>query len=147
MLKNQWLKYVLLGFIWTVIVDWGTVGGFHLAYWNTSLIGYIMRGGFYLFIPLFPSYFIFRCNWNGAKLLLPTIIAAFIVEILVVKNQLLYTFPSLLWSILFAIAVYSAIIYLPLWLIRGEIKENKRKAVFLFLITAFIFILSFFTQK
>ena len=147
MLKNQCLKYVLIGFIWTVIVDWGTAGGFHLAYWNTPLAGYIMRGVIFLFIPLFPSYFIFRRDWNGVKLLLPTIIVAFIVEVLIVKNPLTYTFPSLLWGIPFAVAIYSAIIYLPLWLINGEIKENKRKAIFLVLITVFICVVSFFTQK
>ena len=109
MLKNQWLKYVLIGFIWTVIVDWGTAGGFHLAYYDTPLAGYIMRGIIFLFIPLFPSYFIFRRGWDGAKLLIPTIITAFIVEVLIVKNQLAYTFPSLLWGIPFAVAIYGLV--------------------------------------
>lgn len=147
MTKNQWLKYIPLVFIWTVIVDWGTVGGFYLSYWNVSLAGHIMRGVTFLFTPLFISYFILRRRWNEIKLLIPIIVVAFIIEVLIVKNQLLYVFPFFLWGIPLAIIVYSAIVYLPLWVVTGQIKENKKKAIFLFAVFLFISVLSFFIQK
>ena len=147
MIKNQWLKYFFLGFLWIFIVDFGTFGGFHFSYWKVPLTGHVFRVIIFSLSMFIPSYFIFKRNWSGAKLFFLTLLIAFLVEVPISKNTLLYTFPSILWGIPLVIAGYSAIIYLPLWLVKGQIKENKKKAAFLFIVAALISVLSFFTQK
>lgn len=147
MLKNQWLNYFLLGFIWIFVVDFGTVGGFHFAYWQVPLAGHLLRVIVFSIAMFIAGYFIFKYNWSDKKLFFLTLIIAFVVEVSITKNVLFYTLPSILWGIPMAISGYSAIIYLPLWVVKGQIKRNKKKALFLFIFVALVFILSFFTQK
>lgn len=143
--KKQ-LKYFLLGFLWIFIVDFGTVGGFHLSYWKVPITMHIIRVIVFSFSMFIPSYFIFKRNWSGVKLFFLTLLIAFVVEVPITRNALLYTFPSILWGIPLAVVGYSNIIYLPLWVVKGQIKENKKKAIFLFLVAALISIRGFFSS-
>lgn len=143
--KKQ-LEYFLLGFLWIFIVDFGTVGGFHLVYWQVPLTGHFLRVIVFSLTMFTASYFVFKHNWSGGKLFFLTLIIAFVVEVPISKNVLLYTFPQILWGIPMAIAGYSAVIYLPLWVVKGQIKENNKKALFLLVFIVSVFILSFFTQ-
>lgn len=147
LIQRQWLEYFLLGFLWIFIVDFGTLGGFRFAYWQVPLTGHLLRVIVFSLAMFVAGYFIFKRNWSGGKLFFLTLIIAFVVEIPISKNALLYTFPQILWGIPMAIIGYSAIIYLPLWLVKGQIKENKKKAFLLSLFIVLIFVLSFFTQK
>jgi len=56
---------------------------------------------------------------------LSTIIAAFIIEILITRNELLYQWPVMLAAIPVVIAIYSFLTFVPKWAIEGEIQEKS----------------------
>lgn len=148
-MKNKKLQYVFLGFLFWFIVDWATVKGFHLSYFNVSWAGHIQRIIVFLLYPAIFSYVIFNRKWGWQKLLALTIVLAFAIEIVLIKNAILYTFPHFIIFIPAAIGLYGFLTFLPLWIVNKEVKQNKKKLAFLLImlvILVAITILSFYTQ-
>ena len=145
--KNKHILYILLGFVFWFIVDWATVKGFHLSYFDVAPIGNIQRLVIFLLYPALFSYAIFNRKWNEKKLLALTIAAAFVIEIIIVKNAILYTFPNFIIFIPVGVFLYSILTFFPLWIVNGQVKENKKRIIFLFAVLLAITILSFFTQS
>lgn len=143
-LKHKQLKYIVLGFIFWFIVDWGTAGGFYQKYYKNILPLAII---IYSFFPLVFSFVIFRFNLRGKKLFLLTFFTALFSEIILFKNFMLLEFPKLFLFIPAALAIYSYIVFTPLWIIENRFKENKNKIIFFTILFILISILSIFTQK
>lgn len=141
---NQFTKYFIIGFIFWFMVDWGTAGGFYLKYykdiWRLAIV-------IYAFFPLLFSFLIFKLNLRGKRLFLLTSFIAIFSEIVLFKNFALLTFPKFFLFIPAALAIYSYIVFTPLWIVEGELKSNKNRVIFLSVIFLLISILSIFTQK
>lgn len=141
---NKFIKYFIIGFTFWFVVDWGTAGGFYLKYykdiWRLAII-------IYAFFPLLFSFLIFKLNLRGKRLFLLTSFIAIFSEIVLFKNFALLTFPKFFLFIPAALAIYSYIVFTPLWIVEGELKSNKNRVIFLSVIFLLISILSIFTQK
>jgi hypothetical protein len=75
------------------------------------------------------------------------IIVAFIIEVILSNNALLYTFPIMLIMIPIAVAIYSFITFTPKWIVEKKIIENKKKLIILVIVWATVSILSFITRS
>jgi len=104
------------------VVDWGTAGGFRIAYFQKYGLTLLL---FYLGYPLAFSVLIFRLRWSERRLFLATLAAIFIVEVVCVRNPLLMTFPALLVGIPLAVAIYAPLTYFPLWFIRRDMTRRR----------------------
>lgn len=120
-LPKSW-QYFFLGFLLWVIVDFGTAGGFRIAYFEKYGPTLLL---FYIGYPLIFSWLIFKLRWNERRLFLVTLAAIFVVEVLFTRNPLIMTFPALLLGIPLAIAVYAPLTYFPLWFVRGEMYRHR----------------------
>ncbi|MBN1440722.1 MAG: hypothetical protein JW929_15050 [Anaerolineales bacterium] len=138
------LKYILIGFLLWVIVDWGTAGGFRWAYFETY--GFLLLF-FYLGFPILFAFLIYRCGWSQRKLLMAEAAAVFLVEAVCVRNPFVLSFPLLLIGIPLAFCVYAPLVYFPLWILTGEMGKRKYLAGFLTLVVAAITFLSVFGGK
>lgn len=142
--KFKKTKYLILGFIFWFVIDWGTAGGFHLKYykniWRPAIIVYSLY-------PLIFSYLIFKFNLRGRILFLITSLTGILSEIFLFKNTRLIQFPHFILFIPLAVFIYSFIIFTPMWLVIGEAKNNKKKILSMFILFLAISILSIFTQK
>ncbi|MFH2103054.1 MAG: hypothetical protein ABIJ39_06825 [Chloroflexota bacterium] len=120
--------YYLACFLLWVLVDLGTAGGFGLSYsakyGPTLLI-------FYLGYPLVFTFLVYTVHWGEKKLLLATLVAIFIVEVIFTRNPLVMTFPVCLLGIPLAILIYAPLTYFPLWYVRKEMGKHKAIVVFL----------------
>ena len=137
--------YLLVAIISWAIVDFGTAGGFRLLYlekyWQGLLIIYI---GF----PLIFTLLIYGLSFSERALLIPTLLSIIIIEVVMTHNPLIITFPSCLYGIPLAIAVYVPLVYFPLWIERGEVKKHLRIVIFLSIIIVMIMLLTtFITTK
>lgn len=142
--KHKKLKYFIFGFLFWFIVDWGTAGGFYLKYYKNIWRLAIMV---YAFYPLVFSYLIFKFNLRGKILFLIISLTAIFSEIVLFKNMRLVQFPYFILFIPLAALIYGFIIFTPMWLVEGEVKNNKKKIFFMFIIFLAISVLSVFTQK
>lgn len=115
-------QYFLLGVLLWIFVDFGTAGGFRLAYFETYGLTLLL---FYLGYPLIFSILIFKLHWSERRLFLATLAAIFVVEVVFTGNPWVMTFPALLLGIPLAILVYAPLTYFPLWFVRGEMSRHK----------------------
>lgn len=120
-LPKSW-QYFFLGVLLWVLVDFGTAGGFRIAYFETYGPTLLF---FYIGYPLIFSIIIFKFNWSERQLLIATLVAIFIVEVLFTRNPLVMTFPALLLGIPLAIMVYAPLTYFPLWFVRKEMAKHR----------------------
>ncbi|MGD2249329.1 MAG: hypothetical protein PVF58_13055 [Candidatus Methanofastidiosia archaeon] len=134
---NNPLKYFIVGVIFWFLVDFTTTeairnpGFYYSVYMPALLI-------FYIGYPLLFSFLIYKFNFEGKKLLITTLIAAFFLEAVVFQNPLLTTFPMLFIGIPAAISLYGFITYGPKWIVNGEIKNNKGKLTIMILVYVLI---------
>jgi hypothetical protein len=134
-------QYFLLSvFLW-IIVDWGTAGGFRLAYFEKFGPALLF---FYIGYPLVFSILIFKLHWSDKQLFLATLFAIFVIEVIFTKNQLVMTFPALILGIPLAILVYLPLTYFPLWFVRKEVSRHKAVILGLILVELFIILLTTF---
>ena len=120
-LSKPW-QYSLCGVVLWILVDWGTAGGFRVAYLRTYGPTLLF---FYVGYPLVFSILIFRLRWSDRRLFLATLAAIFLIEVVFVGNPLLTTFPALLAGIPLAVAIYTPLTYFPLWFVRGELTRHR----------------------
>jgi hypothetical protein len=122
MRKYEYIIYFLLGFIFWVIIDWGTAGGFRISYLNKYGFGLLIS---YIGYPLIFTILIYFLKFGNIRLFIATLLAIIIIEVIFVRNPLLIKFPMNLLGIPIAIAVYLPLTYFPLWIVRSEIKTHK----------------------
>ena len=138
------LQYFIISFVLWVIIDWGTAGGFRIAYFEkygpTLLI-------YYIGYPMIFTILIFMLHWNEKRLFISTLIGIFIVEVIFTRNPLLITFPLLLFGIPLAIMIYLPLTYFPLWLIRKELLKHKILIIGLTIIELIVMFLTTFGNK
>src|SRR4030042_3198671 len=122
------IKYfVICVFLW-VVIDWGTAGGFRISYFTKYGIPLLF---FYVTYPLIFTILIFKAKWKGKALLIATLIAMFIIEVIFTRNPLIIVFPICLLGIPLAIIIYLPLTYFPLWFVGGEIGKHKVLIIFL----------------
>ena len=122
-------------------MDFGTAGGFRIAYFEKYGPTLLL---FYIGYPLIFSFLIFKLHWDERRLFLATLAAIFVVEVLFTRNPLVMTFPALLLGIPLAIMVYAPLTYFPLWFVRKEIGEHKMLITGLILVELIVMILTTF---
>jgi hypothetical protein len=136
-------QYFLLGVLLWVIVDFGTAGGFRLAYFQNYGATLLL---FYLGYPLVFTPLIFRFNWNQYHLFFASLVAIFMIEVLFTRNPLVMSYPSLLWGIPLAVLIYLPLTYFPLWIVRRELGRHRFLVIGLSIVELIIMWLTTFGQ-
>lgn len=139
-LPMSW-QYFLLGVLLWAVVDFGTAGGFRLAYFQRYGPTLLL---FYAGYPLVFTLVIFRWHWSERRLFLATLAAIFLVEVVFTRNPLLMTFPALVLGIPVAVAVYTPLTYFPLWFVRKEMRRHRAIIIGLTLVEVIIMVLTTF---
>ena len=140
---RSFLKYFLSGvFIW-VLVDYTTAFNPDTARWIQHMPDIWL---FYLGYPLIFAYLIYRRNWNNKQIFGSMLALAFIIEVILSNNGLLYTFPILLIMNPIAVAIYSLITFIPKWFTENEITKNRNAVVILVAIWIIVSILNYVTN-
>jgi hypothetical protein len=139
--RSKTIRYILIGFLLWVVVDWGTAGGFRFSYFVTYGLLLLV---FYLGFPIVFAWLIFRRNWSQRMLLVATAVAIILVEAVFTGNPFVLTFPLLLVGIPLAFCVYAPLTYFPLWIVNGEMGKHKAAVLFLTLVVLAITFLTTF---
>lgn len=126
--KSPAMRYFLLSVLLWIVVDLGTAGGFRPAY--------LLRYGpallvFYLGCPAMFTMLVFRFRLGGRALFAATVLEMLIVEVLFTGNPLLTSFPVLLVGLPLAVAVYLPLTFVPLWIVRREVRRRRRTVIVL----------------
>lgn len=137
-LPKSW-QYFFLGILLWVLVDFGTAGGFRIAYFKTYGPTLLL---FYIGYPLIFSVLIFKFHWSERRLFIATLAAIFIVEVLFTRNPLVMTFPALLVGIPLAVMVYAPLTYFPLWFVRQEMSKHRVIIAVLIFVEVIVMILT-----
>ena len=127
------LKYFLLGVLFWFVVDFTTTEAIRnpCHYYSTFMPALLI---FYIGYPLVFALLIYKFKLNNKLLFIATLIGIIIVEILFVRNTLLYTFPIMILTIPIAISIYSLITFVPKWIVDKEMKNNKWKLILMLII-------------
>lgn len=130
---RQALAHFLMGVALWIAVDWGTAGGFRPSYFAAYMPELLV---FYIGYPAVFTYLVFRCRFGTRALLVATLVAIFVIEVLFTRNPWLMVPPLLFVGIPLAIAVYAPLTFFPLWIVRREISQHRRLVWFLIAIEA-----------
>jgi len=141
---NSFLKYFIIGVFFWVVVDYTTAFNPDFQRWVAHMPEIWL---FYTGYPLLFAYLIYKKQWNTRKIFYSMIIAAFIIEVILSNNTLLYTFPIMLIMIPIAVSIYSFITFTPKWIVEKKIIENRKKLIILVIVWATVSILSFITRS
>ena len=101
---------------------------------------------FYIGYPLIFAYLIYVRSWNDRQLFGSMLVLAFIIEVILSKNSLLFTFPILLIMNPVAIAIYGLVTFVPKWFTDDEIARNRNIVVFLVVVWMGVSILNYATN-
>jgi len=124
---DDFSKYVFTGTIAWVVVDFTTAFNPDVQRW----IGHMpLIWAFYIGYPLLFAFLIYKRKWSDRKIAYAMLVSAFIIEVILSNNALLYIFPIMLIMNPVAAAIYSTVTFIPKWLVEGEIKK-KTKMIFL----------------
>jgi hypothetical protein len=74
------------------------------------------------------------------------LVSAFVIEVVLSDNALLYTFPIMLVMNPVAAAIYSLVTFVPKWLVEGEIRKRTKTTVLLVAVWIVVSILNFVTN-
>ena len=122
------MRYFLLSACYWVIVDFTTAFCPDVQRWVAHMP---LVWLFYLGFPALFSLLIYRLDWRKKRLFIAMLVELVLVELIFSHNVLLVTFPILLVMIPLALAIYSFITYVPLWIVEGEVKQHRNWIVFL----------------
>jgi hypothetical protein len=136
------LKYLLSGVSVWVLVDYTTAFNPDTARWIQHMPDIWL---FYIGYPLLFAYLIYVRNWNNKQLFSSMLVMAFIIEVVLSQNSLLYTFPILLIMNPVAFAIYSLITFIPKWFTENELTSNKKTIVILVVVWILVSILNYVT--
>jgi hypothetical protein len=135
------LAYCALCFALWVVVYFGTAGGFRIGYFQKYGLTLLL---FYLGYPLLFTFLVFGLKFNERRLLLATLAAIFVVEVVFTRNPLVTSFPACLLGVPLAAAVYAPLTFFPLWIVEGRMVGHIRLVVFLSLIVLAVMCLTTF---
>lgn len=138
------MRYIVWGSLLWLVVDFGTAGGFRIAYYEKYAPTICL---FYIIFPVVFSYLAIIRDWGWKRLFAATAVEVFLVEGLFVGNPLLISFPTLLIGIPLALCVYAPLTYFPLWIVRHEMGQHKKMVIFLTAVVVVISLLSTFGQQ
>ncbi len=139
-LPGSW-RYFGLGSLLWVLVDWGTAGGFRIAYFEKYGLTLLL---FYLGYPFLFSILIFKLRWSERGLFLATLAAIFVIEVLFTRNPLVTSFPVLLLGLPLAVMVYAPLTYFPLWIVRRETGKHRLLIIGLIAVERIVMLLTTF---
>jgi len=74
------------------------------------------------------------------------LVSAFIIEVVLTNNALLYTFPIMLIMNPIAVAIYSVVTFIAKWLVEGEIRRRTKMIFLLVAVWVVVSILNFVTN-
>jgi hypothetical protein len=140
---RSFLKYLLSGVAIWVLVDYTTAFNPDTARWIQHMPDIWI---FYIGYPLILAYLIYLRSWNYKQLFSSMLVMAFIIEVILSKNSLLYTFPIMLIMIPIAIAIYSLVTFVPKWFAGNEVTRNRVAVVILLVIWIIVSILNYVTN-
>jgi len=124
---DDFSKYALTSMIAWVVVDFTTAFNPDIQRW----IGHMpLIWAFYIGYPLLFAFLIYKRKWSDRKIASAMLVSAFIIEVVLSDNALLYTFPIMLAMNPIAVAIYSTVTFIPKWLVEGEIR-SRTKTIFL----------------
>lgn len=138
------IQYAAWGSLLWLVVDFGTAGGFRIAYYRKYAPTICL---FYIVFPVLFCYLAVGRRWNWKRLLVATVVEVLLVEGLFVRNPLLLTFPILLIGIPLALCVYAPLTYFPLWIVRKEVGQHKKSVIFLTVVVVVVSLLSAFGRQ
>ena len=101
---------------------------------------------FYIGYPLIFAYLIYVRSWSDRQLFSSMLVLAFIIEVILTRNSLLYTFPIMLIMNPVAIAIYSLVTFIPKWYTENEIARNRNSVAILVVVWMVVSILNYATN-
>lgn len=132
---SKFLKYFIIGVMFWLLVDWTTAFQPHLQRWLTYWPQIWM---FYLGFPFIFAFLIYKRMWSDHKIFVATLFEVFIVEIVFTHNALLYTFPIMVLALPVGIILYSLLVFVPKWIVDGELRRNKGKLTLMVVVWVFV---------
>ena len=140
---RPFLKYLLSGVAIWVLVDYTTAFNPDTARWIQHMPDIWV---FYIGYPLLFAYLIYIRNWENGRLFSSMLVMAFIIEVILSRNSLLYTFPIMLIMIPIAVAIYSLVTFTPKWFTDNQIRRNRGAVAFLVVVWIIVSILNYVTN-
>jgi hypothetical protein len=140
---DNYSKYALTGMIAWVVVDFTTAFNPDIQRWIRHMP---LIWAFYIGHPLLFAYLIYRRRWSDRKIAYAMLVSAFVIEVILSNNALLYTFPMMLVMNPIAAAIYGVVTFIPKWLVEGEIRERKKMGLLLVTVWAVVSILNYATN-
>lgn len=140
---DDFSKYVFTGTIAWVVVDFTTAFNPDVQRWIEHMP---LIWVFYIGYPLLFAFLIYRRRWSDGKIASAMLVSAFVIEVVLSDNVLLYTFPVMLVMIPIAAAIYSLVTLIPKWLVEGEIRKRTKTTFLLVAVWIVVSILNFVTN-
>ncbi len=140
---DDFSKYALTGMIAWVVVDFTTAFNPDVQRWIEHMP---LIWAFYIGYPLLFAFLIYRRRWSDRRIASAMLVSAFVIEVVLSDNALLYTFPIMLVMNPVAAAIYSVVTFIPKWLVEGEIRKRKRITILLVAVWVVVSILNFVTN-
>ncbi len=140
---DDFSKYVLTGTIAWVVVDFTTAFNPDVQRWIEHMP---LVWVFYIGYPLLFAFLIYRRRWSDRRIALAMLVSAFVIEVFLSDNALLYTFPMMFVMIPVAVAIYCVVTFIPKWLVEGEIRERTKTTFLLVVVWIVVSILNFVTN-
>jgi hypothetical protein len=142
--KHNLIKYLILFAVTYFIIDFITAFNWDAISWLSAYIKI-------LFLPiilpgLFFYYVIYQRQWEDWKIFTAMMVYALFIEAVVLKNPLIFTFPSMLWGIPLAADFYGLIVFLPKWIVDKQVKKHKILIAVMTAIFVLIAILSYLNK-
>ena len=118
---DDFSKYALTGMIAWVVVDFTTAFNPDVQRWIRHMP---LIWVFYICYPVLFAHLIYRRRWSDRNIAYAMLVSAFVIEVILSNNALLYTFPMMLVMNPIAAAIYGVVTFIPKWLVEGEIRER-----------------------
>jgi len=134
---------MLTGTIAWVIVDFITAFNPDIQRWIRHMP---LIWVFYIGYPLLFAFLIYKRRWSDRRIASAMLVSAFIIEVVLSDNALLYTFPIILVMNPVAVAIYSVVTFIPKWLVEGEIRKRTKTTFILVAVWIVVSILNFITN-
>jgi len=121
---NKGIYYIGVSFALWMFVEYLTVWHSKLAEW-VSLMPYVLIQ--YLVIVLLFWYFIYRRRWSERRIFLLMLIVMYVLEFLWANPLLLNPLAFIPASLLLT-SMWGFLTFVPLWLVRRELRRHKLPA-------------------
>ena len=140
---NNFLKYLIIGVVFTTIVDYTTTLNPNFQKWVSYMPAVWI---FYIVYPLIFAFLTQKKKWGDRDVFIAAVVSGAAFELLFVNNTLLVTFPIMLIMIPFMIAIYSFITLGPKWIVEKKVSANRKRLILLAAIWILVAVLNFVTK-